>query len=157
MLIGKQQGANGLQYCTSLTILIPPPPSHKSRSNPYHFDKPQPYIYWQHQAITATPILKDEALRAPRYHDLSCDRLTQKYHVQSEHLVLQSDVSKHGTLVSVGQQSSCLQGGVNNGSGPEVSKFDSNRESVPADRKCISEMPRTVQVSSPENPRGCWI
>jgi hypothetical protein len=146
--------ANRLQPCT---ILHSSPPSHNLKSGLYH--KPQGPRYWQHQAITATgtPTPKYENLRAPRYHDLSCDRLTQKHHVQSEHLVPQSDVSKHGTSVTESQQNSYLQGSVNNASGPKVSRFNSKREAVPADRKCISEMPRTEQVSSPESPLGCWI
>jgi hypothetical protein len=149
--------ANRLQPCKFPTILHSSPPSHNLKSDLHH--KPQDPRYWQRQAITATatPTPKDGNLRAPRYHDLSCDCLTQKYHVQSEHLVPQSDVSKHGTLVTYGQQNPCLQGSVNNASGPKVSRFNSKREAVPADRKSISEIPRTEQVGSPESPLGCWI
>jgi hypothetical protein len=157
MLIAKQQGANRLQPCKFPTILHSSPPSHNLKLKFYH--KPQDPRYWQRQAITATgtPTPRDENLQAPRYHDLSCDRLTQKHHMQSEHLVPQSDVPKHGTLVTDGQQNYCLQGSVNSASGPKVGRFNSTREAVPADRKCISEMPRTGQVSSPESPLGCWI
>ncbi|KAF8504604.1 hypothetical protein F5888DRAFT_1657095 [Russula emetica] len=120
--LATYHGANGLQPCKFPTIVYLSPPSHKSKSDLYSSDKPQSPRYWQHQAIIATPTPKDDILRAPRYHDLSCDRLTQKYLVQSKHLVPRSDVSKHGTSVSEGQQNSCLQGGVNNvfgGSGPQ--------------------------------------
>jgi hypothetical protein len=154
----KQQGGNRFQPCNFPTTLRLPPPSHNLKSDPYPFNKPQNPRYRQHQANTATPAPKDENLRAPRYHDLSCDRLTQKYHVQSDRLVPWSDVYKHGTSVSEGQQIFCLQGGVNNASGFKVSEFNSGRESVPAHRKSISEMPRAVQVAPPaENPLGCWI
>jgi hypothetical protein len=155
MLMAKQQGVNGLQPFPTVLYLSPPP--HNLKSNRYPFDKSQSPRYWQHQDIAATPTPKDENLRAPRYHDRSCDRLIQKYHVPSEHLVPQTDVSKHGTLVSKDQQSSCLQGGVNNASGPKVGRYSSSREAVPADRKSISEMPRAVQVSSPESPLERWI
>ena len=149
ILIARQQGANELQPCSSPAILHLSRPLQKSKSDLHTSGEPQSPRYWQHQAVTATPALKDENLRAPRYHDLSCDRLTQKYHVQSEHLVPQPDVSKHGTSVNEGQQNFCLQGGVNNVSDPEVSRYKSNRKAVPADRKSISETPRTVQVPSP--------
>jgi hypothetical protein len=157
MLMAKQQGANGLQPYKFPTILYLSAPPHNFKSDLYPFDKSQSPRNWQQQAIAATPTPKDENLRAPRYHDRSCDRQTQKYHVQSEHLVPQTDVSKHGTLVSRSQQNSCLQGSVNNASGPKVSRFNSNRGSVPADSKSISEMSRTVQVSSPESPLERWI
>jgi hypothetical protein len=159
MLIEKQQGANRLRSCKFPAILHSSPPSHNLKSDLYPFDKPQSPRYRQYQAITATgtPTPKDGNLQTPRYQDLNCDRLTQKNHVQSEHLVPQPDVSKHGTLVRRSQQNSCLPGGVNNASGPEVSRYNSNKEAVPADRKSISEMPRTVQVSSPESPLGCWV
>jgi hypothetical protein len=132
MLIAKSQGANGLQLCNSPTIVHSSPPSHKSKSNIYPSDKPQSPRFWQQQASTATPTLKDESLRAPHYHDLSCDHLTQKHQVQSDHLIPQSDVSKHGTLIIEAQQNSCLQGGVNSTSGPQVSRCSSSRESVPS-------------------------
>ena len=94
---------------------------------------------------------KDEVLQAPHYHDPSCNRLMQKYHMPSKHLVPQPDVSKHGTLVIMNQQKFCLQGRVNNVSSPEVSTLNSNRESVLADGESILETPKTVQVSSPES------
>ncbi|KAN0125768.1 hypothetical protein V8E52_000975 [Russula decolorans] len=91
-------GANGLQPYKFPTILYLSAPPHNFKSDLYPFDKSQSPRNWQQQAIAATPTPKDENLRAPRYHDRSCDRQTQKYHVQSEHLVPQTDVSKHGTL-----------------------------------------------------------
>ena len=116
---------------------MPPlsPPSHNLKSNIYPLNTPHSPRYLQHQAATATPTPKDEILRAPRYHDHSRDSLTQKYRVQSEHLVPQSDVSKHGTLVRGGEQNFCLQDGVNDASGPKVRRINSNRVSVRADRK----------------------
>ena len=158
MLMAKQQGPNGgLQSCKPTILDLVPPPHNYLKSNLYPFDKSQSPGDWQCQAIVATPDPKDGNLQAPRYHGLSCDRQTQKYHVPSEHLVHQADVSKHGTSISRSQQNSYLQGGVNNAaSGPRVSKYSSSTEAVPADRKSISEMPRTVRVPSPENPLGRW-
>jgi hypothetical protein len=133
MLIAKHQVANRFQFCQRKfpVILLSSPPSHNSNLpvGLYHFDKPRSSGYRQQQVITATatPTPKVESLRAPRYHDPSCNRLKQRYHVQSEHLVPQTDVSKHGTLVSIDQQNSRLKGGVNNASGPEVSRFNSKR------------------------------
>lgn len=135
----KRQGGNRLQPCKLPTMPPLSPPPHNLKSDIYPFNtphsKPQSPRYLQHQATTATPTPKDGILRAPRYHDRSCDSLTQKYHVQSGHLVPQSDVSKHGTSVRGGQQNFCLQGGVNSASGPMVRRISSNRVSVRADRK----------------------
>jgi hypothetical protein len=157
--MAKQQGANGSQPREFPIILCPylAPPPHNLKSGPYPLDKSQCLGYGRCQTIVATPLPRDENLRAPRYHDLSCERLKQKCHVPSEHLVPQTDVSKHGTLVNRSEQNFCLQGGVNNASGPEVSRYSSSREAVPADRKSISETPRSVRVPSPESPVECWI
>ena len=161
MLMAKQQGANGLQPCNFPTILYlaaPPPYILKWVLYLYPFDKSQCPRYWQCLAIVATPNPRDENLQAPRYHDLSCERLMEKYHVSSEHFgANQTDVSKHGTLVRRRVQIYCLRGGVNNASGSEVSRYSSSREAVPADRKSISETSRTVRVSSPGSPVERWI
>jgi hypothetical protein len=124
-----------LQPCNLPTMPPLSPPSHNLKSDIYPFNTPRSPRYLQHQATTATPTPKDGILRAPRYHDHSCDSLTQKYPVQSKHLVPQSDTSKHGTSVRGGQQNFCLQGGMNDASGPKVRRVDSNRVSVQADRK----------------------
>ena len=157
MLMVKQQGANGLQPCTILYLSTPPQWPPNLKSDLYLFDKSRSPRNWQQQDIAATPTSQDENLQAPRYHDRSRDRQTQKHRVQSEHLVPQSNVPKHGTLVTRSRQNSCLQSSVNNASGPKVSRFYSNTGSVPADRKSVSEMSRTVRVSSPESPRERWI
>lgn len=129
---------------------------HELNPDIYSFDKSQSPRCRQHQAITATPT-PGENLRAPRHNDLSGDRQTQKHHIQSKYLVPQSGVPKHGTLVNESQQifhlGGGVEGGVNNVSSPKVSRYNSNREAAPADRKNISEMPRSVH----ESPLGRWI
>lgn len=154
----------------STAILHSSPPTHELNPDFYHFDKPQSPRY---QAITATPTPRDENLRTPRYNGSSGDRQTQKHHVQSKYLVPRFGVPKHRTVVNESQQISYLdggvveggvlegsvnvKGGVNNASSPRVSRYNSNREAAPADRKNISEMPKAVQVSSPESPLGRCI
>lgn len=120
-------GTNGLQPCKFRTISFLPPPAHNLKSDLRPFHKPQSPVYWQHQAIAVTPILEDKSLQAPQYHDLSCDRQTLKYHVQSKHMESQTDVSEHGTLICRSQQNFCLQDGVNNASGPESENDEEGR------------------------------
>ena len=149
MLIAIRQGANGSQPRKLPTFVLSSAPSHKSTSDLCHSDKPQSSGSLQRHASTATGThaLKNGTFQAPRHHDHSYyNRLMQRYHGQSEHTVPHSDVFKPRTLDRVSQKNSSLQGGVNNASGPEVSIFNSNRESVLADRKSISETPGARQV-----------
>jgi len=124
MLIAKRQGASRFERCK-----VP-------HSSLLLYDDPQSPRYGQHQAVVAST-LQGGSLRTPRYHGLSSDRLTQKDHVQPVHVVPQSDVSKHGTLVNKGPLNYCLQGSANNTSGFKVSRYSSSREVVPADRRAF--------------------